>query len=146
MNLVTWFILILPAMLIATILMIAAKRVDRLVRESVHWPSVQGRVTAARIRRTRNTRAPRIDYTYEVRGVRYRGNRFSFVQQSLNMSDCRAVLDRFPPDAMVPVWYDPLKPAYSVLERKGSATALRVAAATVLVLFLFVLVILELEK
>lgn len=146
MDPIVLLVVVLPGVVICAILLFAASRAERLIAESRDWPSVQGRITAARIRRTRNTRSPRIDYTYEVRGVEYRGNRLGFVQQSHSLAECQKILERFPPDSAVPVWYDPQKPSFSVLERAGNANALRIAGALVAGVFLLVVVILEIGR
>ncbi|WP_066798483.1 DUF3592 domain-containing protein [Sphingomonas soli] len=146
MNPVVLLVVVVPGAAIFALLWYAANRAERLIEESRGWPSAKGRVTASRIQRTRNTRSPRIDYAYEVAGVPYKGKRLGFVRESSSFKDCQSVIERYPPDAIVDVWYNPQKPGFSVLERTGNPRALRIAAFATAGIFFFTFVILGFGK
>jgi hypothetical protein len=95
-------------------------------RESKHWPSVSGQITAARIEHQSDSHGsgeyyPRITYEYSVDGQRYESERVIF-GGPLASSHFRAgrEVSRHRPGKQVTVYFDPNDPMQSVL--KAGAT------------------------
>ena len=109
---------------IASWIVFRSRRRSRAARA---WPSTDGRIVESRVEaRTLpgdrpNTRfTPRIAYEYSVNGRAYRSERVSFGETfwSLAPQTAQASVSRYPPGAPVAVYYDPVRPAESVLERE----------------------------
>lgn len=93
-------------------------------RASPQWPSVTGRIVSSRVVAqdssdghgfNREWRID-IDYSYTVNGQAYKNNRIqALLPRFYAEEDALAVQRRFPAGAEVPVFYDPGKPASSVL-------------------------------
>lgn len=91
------------------------------------WPTVEGTVVSAEIRRHRSTSGsggnrtrsftPDITYRYVVLGEEYTSNRVMFAQYSSNTeSDIRPILRKYPRGSLVTVYHHPRRPELSVLE------------------------------
>lgn len=146
MDAVTLLVVAVPGVLLTIGLWLAAGRAERRIEESQRWLSVRGRVVSSKISRARSNRWPTVRYAYEVRGVRHESARLAFIQKNRSQAECQAVVDRYPPGAEVDVWYDPMQPKSSVLEREGDARGLRIAAVVCGGLFLLVLVIIAVQS
>lgn len=102
------------------------------------WPSAEGTITAAETvwaeRRGRSITyvdAVRLAYSYRVDGAVYLNDRIGANTQPV-LADSAAGRDlfaRFPPGAIVPVYYNPADPADSVLVRGQTSPAARNGAA-----------------
>lgn len=107
----------------------------KVSRESAAWPTVEGRVSQARLDTTRSDGttkyAPRLSYTYAVGGVRYTGHDVSAVTSYTSRARADEVLRRYPSGATVSVHYDPEKPSAAVLEPGGSGSAFFIMVAGV---------------
>jgi|TARA_Y100000310_G_scaffold345155_1_gene462232 hypothetical protein len=88
--------------------------------DSPNWPSTQGVVdrTSTHTGRDLFTYSPRVDYTYVVSGLEYKGNSVSLYKWELFFSETSAQqrADEYPVGSTVDVFYDPIDPAWAVLE------------------------------
>jgi hypothetical protein len=88
---------------------------------SKYWPKTEGVITFATMGRhrsnTSSTYSGDVSYDYKVGGTTYSSSRISFGQfGSSDSSHARSVLNRYPVDRKVEVFYAPADPALSVLE------------------------------
>jgi hypothetical protein len=95
------------------------------------WPAVMGAVVSSEVSTeaswdsTSNSEAmrirPAVVYAYEVNGRRYTNNQLrasdSFYSAGMLPGSAQAVVSRYPAGAPVTVYYNPLNPQESVLER-----------------------------
>ena len=105
-----------------------------LGRASLSWPSAEGRVVDLEIKSIQRGRQgvgsyrPTICYAYSVGDREYRGRRIRFTThlmlgtQSFTQAAAAAELDGYFPGAAVRVYFDPRRPARSVL-RPGASRA-----------------------
>ena len=95
-------------------------------RDSRAWPSVPGEITSAFIKEVRDenpntvSRSPsyyvEVRYVYDVKGTRYTGNRIRvFRKRHATLSAAESEMRGYPVGDKVDVFYDPAKPATSVL-------------------------------
>jgi hypothetical protein len=100
------------------------------VRRASHWPSVQGRIVSATVRRKRTQRGgdptkignvPDVTYVYTVDGVEHRGTRISIADIQADSLEVQAALERYQVGRTGPVFYDPDRPGVAVLERNPPA-------------------------
>lgn len=96
-------------------------------KRSVDWPSVSGTVTTSEkekrtttegtgsSKRTVTYYSAIIDYTYQVDGKTHTSNRIAFGGQ--NRHQTTELLNRYPLNKSVDVFYDPDQPAEAVLEK-----------------------------
>jgi hypothetical protein len=86
---------------------------------SASWPSTDGRITSSRLNQTGSgTKAkfrPSVSYSYTVQGSGYTGNQIRAVSSYSSRSRAEAELARYRVGSTVPVYYDPAKPASSLL-------------------------------
>jgi len=97
------------------------------VRASQAWPAVQGTVAASWVRRKQSTDDdgsisesfyPEIQYTYQVMGMEYQGDKIAFGPKSGgNRTKAEKAIAKYPTGANVTVYYQPDKPETAVLER-----------------------------
>lgn len=90
---------------------------------SSEWPTVIGQVTRAEARSVGDARSGsswslRINYTYQIEGRQYSGNRVNFSSSNTYKDRSRVdqALERFKPGEPVPVHYHPDHHELSVLE------------------------------
>ena len=93
----------------------------RLARASLAWPTAPGRVTAAEIQESYDSRGrsctPHIAFEYQVDGRSQRGDSLMIgVTPSGSKSYAKSVTEKYPVGAAVQVAYDPAAPERSVLE------------------------------
>ena len=89
------------------------------------WPSAAGTVLMSTIQIRRSGRhsrseVPVVVYQYHVNGQMYQGNRIRAGDQFLTVrvaGQAQATLARYPAGAPVTVYYNPVNPAESALER-----------------------------
>jgi hypothetical protein len=93
----------------------------RKVAQASNWPSTLGTVLSSRVVRRSSsdggtTPYPVVDYSYQVSGQAYRGNR---VMPGPEMGGTGAgkVVDRYPEGAQVMVYFNPNNPSEALLER-----------------------------
>jgi hypothetical protein len=117
----------------------------RVGAASVDWPTVEGRITGARLASTRSDNKtkyqPNVTYTYEVGGASLQGSRITAVSSYTSRGKASAVLARYPVGASVTISYDPENPRSSVLEPGVGSGAMIILAAAGGCLALAVLVL-----
>jgi hypothetical protein len=97
-----------------------------IAKRSAGWPYVMGKVISSEMEIDRDTDSDRgtsitysaeVMFEYEVGGVSYAANRVSFGQYgSSSPGPARKILNKYPADEAVKVYYDPADPQNSVLE------------------------------
>lgn len=93
-------------------------------RESVSWSSVPGRVLTSRVSRsthhnkgsTSHSHTPQVEYQYSVGGATFTSSKVSFQVRGEGASGAQAIVDKYPPNSPVEVFYDPTDSSRSVLE------------------------------
>ena len=82
---------------------------------------------------------PRLTYRYQVNGKEYEGSRIDLTSQRkfYTQQAANAVLLEFDPDGAVPVYYNPKRPAESLL-KPGVSSATWVISALIIVLLIVV--------
>lgn len=110
------------------------------------WPGVTGKVLAATVRESINRDEdgnetvsfyPQVEYTYEVNGQDLRSKRLSFggVVAQKSREKVQAILQQYPIDSTVLVYYNPANPSEAVIERTaGGAKWALVVGIIVLVI------------
>jgi len=96
------------------------------------WPTANGTIVSSRLdQNTRTERrdghtytstsyAPIVEYTYEIGGKPYQGNRiFPGATMSYDLGTAQGIVNRYQPGAAVTVHYDPADPTQAVLETKS---------------------------
>ena len=96
------------------------------------WPTASGSIVSSRLdQNTRTERrdnrtytstsyTPIVEYTYEIGGKTYQGNRvFPGASMSYDHGTAQGIVNRYQPGAAVTVHYDPADPAQAVLETKS---------------------------
>lgn len=100
---------------------------------SQSWPEVEGQITATRIVHSRHedsdgdthdSYSPRVEYTYQVGGQTYTGQRisFGFNPSFSNPNKAQSFLGRYPVGGAVRVYHDPNLPGEAVLEKRSSGS------------------------
>ena len=90
-------------------------------KKSVSWPSVEGKISYARVESTRSDGKqkyrPAVKYNYVVNSKPYTGNRVTASDDlKNNRGSAMDVLKNYPVGSVVPVYYDPADPVTSLLE------------------------------
>jgi len=109
------------------------------------WPATQGQIIASRISESTSTDSdsdrstsysPAVEYTYNVAGQEYKGNKitFGFTQGYGRYAKAQAALARYPLGAQVTVYYDPANPADAVLERKAGGSTVSLVLGIIFIL------------
>lgn len=99
---------------------------------SRNWPSVTGKISLSEVRQSASTDDngetnyayyPNIEYTYTALGKDYTGRQISSggVKGTVHPFDAQNVVDQFPVNALVQVYYNPQDPAEAVLEPEVGA-------------------------
>ncbi len=138
-----FFVVLLGA--IGVYLVVASLRARKKAETSQGWPHTLGQVVNAEVKRTANTDDdghityayhPEVEYTYEAAGQVYSSRRLMFgaVQAANTPKKAQQTLARYPLGAQVTVYYDPAKPADSVLERTAGASTSMLVIGIVMVL------------
>lgn len=139
----TVFFLVFSCVCAAVVLMLAREIV--LGRASRSWPVTHGRVLESSLGVGKGlifALCPfGIRYAYTVDGASYESTRVLFGLDSDDNSSLPAAarrrLERYPPEAIIEVHYDPARPARAVLETGASATTIFYTAVCLVFLHLF---------
>lgn len=131
-----FFILVLAG--VGVYMIVVSLRSRKKAESSQAWPHTLGQVVRAEVKRTSNTDDdghisytyhPEVEYTYEVAGQTYSSQRLMFgaIRAYNTTAKAQRTLARYPVGSQVTVYYDPAKPADSVLERiAGASTSMLV--------------------
>lgn len=94
---------------------------------ALNWPSVDGEIVRSEVQSKWTTdgqgqavyrHRPIIAYAYSVGGQAYSGKRIDFYgNPGYTEAKARALCDKFPSGARVPIYYNPSNPKDAVLER-----------------------------
>ncbi len=122
LNGLQWFgLLILSLGILATVL---GHWELHNARRSVHWPEARGIVIKSHLKKyyadddsTEPSYNPIIEYTYQVNGKHYTSDRRHYESIALDKKNAEALINRYPLDFPVTVYYSPEYPGVSVLER-----------------------------
>ena len=93
-------------------------------RAMLSWPQTTGTVSRSLLDRhgagmTSTAYEPRVTYRYEAYGVPHVGTRLAFdVKRYPDRKDAQAVIDRYPENSTVPVYFNPGKPEEAILDRE----------------------------
>jgi hypothetical protein len=116
----TWAVAFLLAMVPIVFAAIVVLKLQEAKRAAT-WATASGRIVRSEMktekRNNQEILSPRVDYEFNVRFDKFRGNRVSLAE-IISAQDARAMLARYPVGASAPVYYDPADPRKSVLERK----------------------------
>ncbi len=127
-------------------LLIPGVREFQLARASRRWPCVPGKVISASViyepaintdmdsNYHRATYRPVIEYGYAVNGQSYRANHLVFGDQAVayaSSSRAEAIVNDYPPERDVQVYYDPVSPGNAVLEPGKLGAVVRALVAGV---------------
>lgn len=123
-----------------------ARRGQKISQASLNWTPIQAQVLSAQVRELvshsgsddtieRRTYTPEIVYSYEVNGQPFQGKRFGFeMPASPSYNKILPIVERYPVGSVVTVYYDPAKPAQSVLNRGAANTKLYTIVSIVVIL------------
>lgn len=127
--------LVIPAMLTGLCL------VRRRVRALGRWPSVTGRIVAARLAREPNERTPlwkvAVTYRYHVGGNSYNSAKVGIGTVYTDKQQAAEFLAQFPEGHEITVYYNPQNPASSILapDDPGVGRGLLIGILTLGVIF-----------
>ncbi|MCH2182623.1 MAG: DUF3592 domain-containing protein [Mariniblastus sp.] len=104
-------------------------------RQTLDWPSVQGRVISSSVLTRQSPRHqagepsrgisfyPRVKFEYAVAGTGYQGDQVSIGEVGMALrASAEGVSAKYRPDQVVNVYYDPLQPGRAVLEPGAQGT------------------------
>jgi hypothetical protein len=108
-----------------------ARRTWKLASASQTWPKATGKVLKSFVLESESTDQQgnsvtmyhaQVAYEFKVDGMRYEGKRIQFggPAGSGNIGKAQAITARFPVDAAVDVFYDPVNPSMCTLDRTFS--------------------------
>ena len=122
--------IVLPMLLIGVGIVWYARRSRAQIEASKGWPTVQGIVASSSCQR-RLTDADvyfaAVNFTYQVSGRDYQGNRLSFGGKvEGNQDEMNKFVAEYPAGKIIPVYYDPQNPAVALLrpDMTGGATVM----------------------
>lgn len=121
----------LPFIIIGALTLYFGGRSLWRAKESMTWPMVDGRIQNSEVRYRSGSKGggtyhAEVLYTFAVDGKTHSGNMVAFGDYGTsNPSHARDIVERYPKDKAVNVWYLPADPDVCVLEpgRKGQAWA-----------------------
>jgi hypothetical protein len=122
--------------------LISAMRSRRQADASLAWPGVQGKVIESSLKTHYSTdvdghqttsHTAVVRYTYSVMGKEYIGDRVAFGVKTSNRNPATEVINRYPVDKLVMVYYNPEKPEQAVLEQVSGSGWLQILAGIALV-------------
>ena len=92
---------------------------------SKSWPSVQGRIVSSHVERTQIATKVKykaqVRYQFSVNGRPYMGSRIRYADTTGSSESAQQkIVDKYPSNAQVEVFYDPQDPDISVLEPGGA--------------------------
>ena len=127
--------------LVGGMVLFTSLRSRRQAETSQSWQGTRGRITESRLD-TRTTITDGIEstayqavvvYAYTVMGQEYTGKQVAFGVHSATRKAASAVLERYPLDRQVTVYYDPQKPGQAVLERVSTSGLLHIVIGLLLI-------------
>jgi hypothetical protein len=134
---ITMIIMIVPFILIALLFVWLAMRGRKSANQTKNWPTASGRILSADIQMHRDsdgsTPHPVITYSYRVMGKDYVGTRITRTNMSIGGSlYTPRVLERYPVDKRVDVFYNPDNPQEAVLEQGSPASGIFLLVAVII--------------
>ncbi len=119
-------------------------RSRRQASASQNWVGVQGRIVESRLEKRSSTAMdisdrdqtsyiPIIRYTYSVMGQEYSADRVAFGVQNTNQGPARELVERYPVEKSVMVYYDPNHPDQAVLEQVSKTGWLQIVVGILMV-------------
>ncbi len=100
----------------------------RRAAASLQWPTASGQIISSVIHTSTSTDSdgassttyePKVEYTYTIMGSPISGRRIAFGAMGSDYASAQKVLAAYPVGTAVTVYYNPEKPADSVLENKA---------------------------
>lgn len=115
----------------------SVKRDEALAQMSAHWPTTPGVLTDRtfdkRLTMYGITYKVSVNYSYDVAGRKYWGERLAFAAERLDSGALLdALLTKYQPNTSVTVHYDPVQPEEAVLETSEAAARQRMWRVAVL--------------
>jgi hypothetical protein len=117
---------------IGAAILLYARSIAGKARRSLSWPSTEGMISHSAVLyrpgagsddRDPGTYAPDVCYRYKVRGMSYSSSTITLADFSSTARRAQSIIDRYPDQSSVVVYYNPADPAESLLER-GAPTGL----------------------
>ncbi|MDZ4159231.1 MAG: DUF3592 domain-containing protein [Anaerolineaceae bacterium] len=115
--------------LMGVIFAIVGWRARKKAKISQTWPTTQGTVLSATMVESksydhersipRTIFKPVVEYSYQVSGVEFNGNRIAFGATSYNYTKAKEILSRYPAGGAVTVHYNPEDASDAALETKS---------------------------
>jgi hypothetical protein len=102
-----------------------AMRMAAKARQSLSWPSVEGEIAHSAVLYQTSTSTTTggtstykadIAYRYKINGANYSSSRISIVDFSSTPGRARSIVERYPDQSRVLVYYNPSDPSEAVLE------------------------------
>lgn len=124
-----WFFRIWALLFLSVGVLSVGLAIRNLLKGSAsrRWPQVQGRILRALVlvqteSEGGDSYTPQVEYEYTVEGIEYRGKRLRYGQTtgSWGRKQAKRTIGRFTVGGPAPVWFNPRKPADSVLVRGTS--------------------------
>ena len=122
---------------LGVILLVIGRRDQARARKAEAWPTLNGMISSSRIDKqtrtdrsqgrtyTRTTYAPVVEYTYEVGGRTFQGNKiFPGANMSFDLGTAQGIINRYQAGQPATVHYDPADPTQAVLETKSKGANL----------------------
>ena len=106
----------------AAVVFLHGVRVVYKANMSLRWPAAEGRVLSSGVEEVTDEDSgvngiPRIGYAYSVGSVSYFSTRRAFIPATVErLKKAKEIVARYPVGKVVPVYYNPSKPAESVIE------------------------------
>lgn len=130
---------------IGAFLLYRAYKTRQQADASQGWPSVQGQVVDTHVDHSARSDAdgdmvdsynPMVNFTYQVGGNTYHGDKVSYSPQRSFDSEAKAqaALQRYPVGGSVTVYYNPANPSESVLEKSAGGFAVSLVIGIVFIL------------
>jgi hypothetical protein len=107
-------------------------RERKKAKETERWPIVDGKIIVSRMdqqtrterdeghTQTRTVYSPIVEYTYDIGGKTYHGNRiFPGSTLSYDLGTAQGIVNRYQPESTVKIHYDPSDPTKAVLETQS---------------------------
>ncbi len=115
---------------VGIVLILRYVRGKQKAKQSESWPSVEGKILSHDIRMDSGDDytfyLPQVTYTYQIQDQEFTGKRISFgsAPSFKKIFKAEKLLEQFPINSLVTVYYDPEKPQESVIQQTmGKMTA-----------------------
>ncbi len=87
--------------------------------QALSWPAAEGEIIRSEVEWDSDCdSSPRVTYRYQVGKKFYESSQISFVGRSASSTAAQAIVDRYPLNSRVQVYYDPDSPKSAVIERE----------------------------